>query len=285
MPESNITPSTQDPSYEPAESSAPVTNWYEGERYSKLPGDDATLLSKYKTEEDFVNGSISAMRMVGKKSTFNAEIPKPDDPAYADKMSSLYDQLDRPKRPDAYEVPLLDIPEELKDRIGFSEALVGQAKELAFKYRLPQDALNELATLQQQSLIDSESGVMKARLDRAAETEKELSKDPNYTLDREMVKRLLTHEGNPDLWAELETTGLGNSPTLFKILAAHAKHTLGEGEIDSAKNTVGGANIDPGKPKPISRQEYYKQKYPYTPSMWENMDPKDMMRPEDVKPG
>lgn len=248
----------------------PPQDWYKNDRYSKLAGDDVQLLTKYKTEDDFVKGSIEAMRLVGKKGQFNAEIPDAKDPNFDKKMSEVFKQLGRPETVEGYDITMLEVPEELKGRISFPEDFAKAAASIAHKQGISQEGLNELAALQQKIVIDAEAAMLKASLEKAAEVEKELAKDPNFDTDKEMVRRLYGTEEAKGLAEEMDATGLGNVPVLFKILASYAKSTLGEGTIDAAKGALGGTGS--GEKPALSKYEQNKLKFPLEAYMW---GPKD----------
>ncbi len=241
-------------------------SWYSGESYSKLSEDDRSLLGKYKSEDEFIKGSINAMRTIGKKGAFNAEIPEKDDPKYAEKMSALYGKLGRPESPDKYEIAPVEVPEEFKESFKFDPEFAKSMQIVAHKHGISQAALAELAAgLQAKQLALFQDG-MKERLAQVEANEKKLAEDPNYPVDKELVKRLLDNEKLGDLWTELETTGLGNSPSLFKMLAKYAKETLAEGEIDTAK--AGASGKGGGKTKELSQYEKNKRDFPYSQHLW-----------------
>jgi len=244
----------------------PPANWYDSDVYKEyVPGNEGHF-QKYKTESAFVKAGIEAM-----KGRSSEAIPKTDDPKYAEKMTSLYDAMGRPNKAEDYDIKMVEVPAELKDKISFSDDYMTAAKDIAAKHRMSKELLNDLAELQQTMVIESESAMIKARLETAEKVEAELSKDGNYATDKELVKRLLSDAAYDGLWQELETTGLGNSPQMFKLMSAFAKETLGEGSIDPASPGSAPSAAQPNSEAATKRAEYEadKAKWPHSsPSTW-----------------
>ena len=259
------------PIVNPTPSSTAPANWYEADPYKSHVQGNEGHFKKYTSADEFTKASVEAM-----KRTTTKAVPDKNDPNYAEKVNAIFDTLERPTKADQYEIKIIEVPPELEGRIAISDELKGKAAEVAAKHRLSQEAFNELASLQQQAVIDAETAWLKQRLEAADATEALLAKEANFPADKELVKRLMALEEYKGLPEEMDSTGWGNSPVLFRILRDAARAKLGEGTMDPASpNSSGGGG---GKPDSITAQqraeyEADKARWPHSsPTLWRHHD-------------
>ncbi|MBU1621747.1 MAG: hypothetical protein KKF27_21005 [Gammaproteobacteria bacterium] len=265
----------------PSDNDAPASkpdasaNWYDSDTYQPHVKGNEGHFQKYKSEDEFIKGGVEAMKLAGKRGQFNAEVPKKDDPKYSEKMTALYDALERPSKSDQYKIKTLEVPKELEGKIQFPDALKNKAMEIAAKHRLSQEALDELAALQQQAVIDNETNWLKQRTDAANKAEEELKKDKNYEEDFELVRRLLTSDPYPTLWEDLEVTEWGSSPSLFRLLRDVARERVAEGTMDvSSPQGKAPSGKSAAAETEIAEYRRLKAQWPHSPSIWGHLQAK-----------
>jgi hypothetical protein len=265
-------------------------HWLDSPHYAGVTAEDRKMLSaKYKTEPDFVKGSLNAIHKVGEKNENSVEIPKEGDPQFAEKMKEVNKRLGWPEKPEDYEVVLPEVPESLQNHVLFNEESTNELLKKAHEFGASKSLVEKMLPLILQTQLQTAQAIYDARVKAGAELGEKMRKemgDEEYakyfgTDEKDsqgnpanigLVRRMLMNDGGEELYEELEATGLGNAPHLNRWMVKVAKERVAEGDIDKP----GSATI-PAKPDGVelTERQIAKQKWPHSPYMWPPKGPKD----------
>lgn len=202
----------------------PTENWYDSlpDEYKSNPN-----VTKYNSQEDFLNGHINLTKKIGEKGLTKPETDEDWNNAYA--------FLGKPETIEGYEYTP---NEELPDEIQLNEQMATSFKEVAHKIGLNP---NQYEKLMDSYMVMNEQG-FKARQEQEQAnllaSEKQLKEtwgqafDQNIEMARNMVKK---YDNGGKLTKLLETplngSPLGNNPILLNMLANVAKTTMEDGGL------------------------------------------------------
>jgi len=202
----------------------PTENWYDSlsDEYKSNPN-----VTKYKSQEDFLNGHINLTKKIGEKGLTKPETDEDWNNAYA--------FLGKPETIEGYEYTP---NEELPDEIQLNEQMATSFKEVAHEIGLNP---NQYKKLMSSYMAMNEQGFKERKEQMDAEllaSEKELKEtwgqayDQNIEMARNIVKK---YDNGGKLTKLLETpfngSSLGNNPVLLNMLANVAKSTMEDGGL------------------------------------------------------
>lgn len=205
---------------------------------SRLPEDlrDAPALKNFKSLEGMAKSLLSAQRMVGAD-----KVVLPNEHTTNEEKQEFYNRLGRPETPDGYAFKTIkpeDMPPGMQVNQEFEKAFGNKAFELG----LTKEQANELRDWHQGVVVASYQDadqIMEREHQKSVETlrgEWGQAFQANVDLANKVVKKF-----DPGL--KLVEMGLGNNPTLIKLLAEVGK-TMSEDRL-----VLGEADRTPGNAK------------------------------------
>lgn len=181
-----------------------------GENFlSSLPDDigNHSAISKYGNVVDLVKGTINASSLVGKKAE---EFWKSEEPEIVAKRREI---MGMPSDIASYEL----VKPELPDDIPYDEGRMDAFKQIAYEAGITPEQANKLIEWDANSSIEAFGSVaqqmQEARDSAEAELKGEWGSKFQYNLGK--VKQATDFLG---ITEELESTGLGNNPTVLKMV-------------------------------------------------------------------
>ena len=176
----------------------------------------------------------------------------PDEKSTPEEVSAFYQKLGKPENPEGYSVP------ETQEGEQINEDVLNHMKQVAFEANIPQGQWDKIATefmgLQRQMMSEMSQ-------QKEIETEKQLNElktewggdyDKNVEIGRRVINELVSEDIRDEFKAELERTGLGNSPLMIK-----AFNQIGSGMLDDTLER-GSQAIEPEfVPKYLNSPELY----------------------------
>jgi hypothetical protein len=172
------------------------------------PGDFVKSALEIKTEHETL------------KTKMGNAIFKPDDKATPEQREEYYRSLGKPEKPTEYELPVSEGMER-------SPELTNWAQKAFHTANLNKDQAKAISTAWDSFIQEfgkaNQAAVIKAKTEAETKVKAELGAE--YPVAVELTKRFLTKYAKPEELAFLDESGMGNHPTLIRMVVDFAKKT------------------------------------------------------------
>ena len=178
---------------------------------------DHPAIQNIKTVEDLAKSWVNVQKFIGRE-----KIPKPkggpdEDP---ETWGLIWDALGRPPSPDEYDLPEIEIPEEIA-----SEDLEREFRQKAHELGLLPHQVRALYEWYVSKNVEEferlSDDIENMRQEAEAQLRKEWGKSYNEKV--ELARRTFEKFADDEIWALFED-GLGNDPRIIKLFAAIGEH-------------------------------------------------------------
>jgi len=173
---------------------------------------DHPAIQNIKTVEDLAKSWVNVQKFIGRE-----KLPKPkggpdEDP---ETWSLIWDALGRPSSPDEYELPTVEIPEEIA-----SEELEAEFRQKAHELGLLPHQVKELYEWYVNKNLEEFQSLAESIEEQRQEAEAQLRKEwgKAYNEKVELARKAFAAFADDDTWALFEE-GLGNDPRIIKLFA------------------------------------------------------------------
>jgi hypothetical protein len=207
---------------------AAVADWREGLDPSIR---EHPSLKDLKTPQDVAKSYVNVQHLIGKeKIPIPGKDTDPMDDIKGKDWNIVYDRLGRPSDPKAYEIPKVKSPE------GFPAVAperIDQFKTLAHKIGLLPHQVKALYAWQHGEAINMHQQGTQAREQSMQQSETALRKEYGKAYDANIsgAKGVITKFGGKEVFAALESSGLGNDPHMIKFFVNLSKQFGEDGKV------------------------------------------------------
>lgn len=170
------------------------------------------ILDKFKSPEDVIKSYIEAQKFLGRE-----KIPLPPKDATKEDWDVVFNALGRPESPDGYELPEVELPEDVE----IDEEFLAEFKEKAHELGLNKTQVGEFYKWYMDKMGGMLAEMEELQAERRAEAEAQLRKEwgAKYEENLKKAQSVLKNFADEDVLTEIEASGLGNNPALIKIFA------------------------------------------------------------------
>lgn len=203
-------------------------------------------LQHIQNTEELAKSYVNAQKLVGKD-----KIPLPSDENDSAAWNDVLKKLGRPEDPSGYELPQPAEDSPIQIREDVSEQFKQKSHELGLTAKQAQDLwgwyVGEVAEGEAKRVQDQME-------EMRVNAEKELRKEFGNAFETKLqdARRAAEEYGGEDLLNKLESTGLGNDPTMLKFLAQVGSQFR--------EDTVGGSAPQIGRTPDQAKQELQEKK-------------------------
>lgn len=183
-------------------------------------------LKDFKNPNDLAKSWVNAQKLIGKD-----KIPVPGEKATKEEWDQVYDKLGRPKKAEEYEVekiPLEGVPEGFPMNEELRKGFASKAHELGLNKR----QVGELYKWFMSENIKEYNGLVNNTKGAMAKGETALRQEWGQAFEErvDIAKKVIRSQGDPELIAYLEESGLGNDPRMIKFAFNVGRH-FSEGDL------------------------------------------------------
>lgn len=190
-------------------------------------------LKDFKSTNDLAKSWVNAQKLIGKD-----KIPVPGEKATKEEWDTVYTRLGRPEKPEGYEIDKVKV-EGLPENFPMNENLRTGFTAKAHEVGLSKKQAGDLYKWFMAENVKEYNGMLNGTKEGREKGETSLRNEWGAAFDeRVAVARKIIHsQGDPELIAYLEETGLGNDPRMVKFMFNVGRH-FSEDDLGKGANLV-----------------------------------------------
>tara|TARA_X000001382_G_scaffold83599_1_gene59158 strand:+ start:5576 stop:6415 length:840 start_codon:yes stop_codon:yes gene_type:complete len=219
-------PTTPPPTTTPTVEEAPT----ESDWKSSLPEDlrSNPNFAKYTSMESFAKGHLNAVSMLGKE----PELKVPDN---EDERAEFYNKLGRPATNEEYQFKSFEVPDNLQEYVSHREQ---SFREVSHKIGLSSTQASELHEWYMQGNADTAKQAEEITAQNQKEGFNALKSDWGEAYDKNLQSSqfALSEFADEEFVEYLESTGLGDHPSMIKIFHKISEGMIGEGKLEAGND-------------------------------------------------